>query len=103
MMVDVNELIKRYEEARKNGVKANRKGIAQRIRQYVLEKIGDKGYVALRDVVRGLIDEGIVEEIGLEPRYNMVYNRVRQAVVNSKNSGLALGMDEDGTVVVVKI
>jgi len=99
----VEDLIKRYEEAKKNGSNRTRKGISEKIRKYILKKMGNNKYVPLKDIVKGLIEDGTATQLGLEPKYNIVYNRVRQTVTTSKKAGLALGMTEDETVVIVKL
>ena len=101
MSVDVEELIRRYENSKKGRKKG--KGIAERIRQYALQKMGKQKYVPLKDIVNGLIEDGVAKELGLEEKYNVVYNRARQALINSKKAGFRLGALEDGTVVVVKV
>ena len=100
----VEELVKRYlERKRQNSI--NKKGIAQTIRNLILEKLKKKGdYVELREIVQELINTGKAQEwFGEDVQYNMVYNRVRQAVANKKDFPVKFGATEDGVVVLVRV
>ena len=103
--MDVEELIKRYEQMRKSRKSGVRRNIAEQIRQYVLSKLKKRGdYIELREIVRELLDNGKAEEwFGEGVQYNMVYNRVRQSLTNKRDLPVKFGALEDGTVVVVRV
>ena len=101
--MEVDELVKRYQSR----IGQNRRigtSVAEQIRQYIAEKLSKNPVIPLRDIVQEMINDGTAEELNLEPKYNVVYNRVRQAILNKKkNVAFTLGLDEDDTVVVVKL
>ena len=94
--MDVEEMIRRYEELRKQGGVV-KKGISAEIRaetKKLIQKSGKK-YMKLRDIVAYFRQHN---KWGFDDR--QIYSKVRMAL-QTKTSGFAFGLDEDNDIVVV--
>jgi len=97
--MDVEEMIRRYEEAKKMG-RVSKKTTNEEIRQTVRQLIKQSGkkYMKLRDIVAYFKENNYHEKWGIDVK--QVYSKVRMAL-QTKTVGFAFGLDEDGDIVII--
>ena len=95
--MDVEEMIKRYEELKKLGIRS-RNGVSETIRQEVRKLMAGRKYMKLRDIVAYFRENNYHEQWGIDRR--QVYSKVRMALT-AKTAGFAFGIDESGDVVII--
>jgi len=95
--MDVKEMIKRYEELKKLGVRS-RSGVSETIRQEVRKLMAGRKYMKLRDIVAYFRENNYHERWGIDRR--QIYSKVRMAL-SAKTAGFAFGIDESGSIVVI--
>ena len=99
--MDVEEMVRRYEEAKKKGtLRSKGSGVSGEIRKVVKDLITKSGkkYMKLRDIVAYFRENNYHKKWGIDKQ--QIYSKVRMAL-QAKTSGLVFGLDEDNDIVVV--